>query len=129
VENSATSIELEKLADLRDRGVLTQPEFEVQRSRVLDRPLDDEAAGSEHVDVVPPPRRRRHRMAEGSNFTAVLALLCAIACWPAGIVLGFQARREAERSGDRASLALAAIVVAMVAGSATIIYVAVRVAT
>ncbi len=55
-------------------------------------------------------------MAERPNFTAVLALLCAIAFWPAGIVLGYQARREAERIGNSTSLAVTAIVVAIVVG-------------
>jgi hypothetical protein len=61
-------------------------------------------------------------MAERSNFTAVLALLSAIVFWPAGIILGHQARREARQTGeDGGGLALAALVIGYLAGVVTII--------
>jgi hypothetical protein len=62
-------------------------------------------------------------MAERNNFTAVLALLSAIVFWPAGIILGHQARREASQTGDGAGLALAALIIGYVAGVVTIIVV------
>jgi hypothetical protein len=73
-----------------------------------------------------PPRRRR-RLAERNNFTAVLALLCAIECWPAGIVLGYQARREARQTeGGDDRLALVALAIAYVAAVLTVTFIVLR---
>jgi hypothetical protein len=100
--HSDNADELNKLAELRDRGVLTLSEFEAAKAKILG-----------------PPKRRR-RMAERSDFTAVLALLSAIVFWPAGIILGHQARREASQTGG-GGLALAALIIGYVAGAVTIV--------
>jgi hypothetical protein len=61
-------------------------------------------------------------MAERRDFTAVLALLSAIVFWPAGIILGHQARREARRTGEEGGrLALVALIIGYIAGGFTII--------
>jgi hypothetical protein len=110
--------ELRVLADLRDRGVLTESEYLAETERVLRRPDPSLAPSAGPTEE---PRRRRPRMAERSNFTAILALLCAVTFWPAGMVLGYKARREArgQMDGD-ARLALIALVVAYVAAAITV---------
>ena len=72
------------------------------------------------------PRRRR-KLAERRNFTAILALLCAIVFWPAGIVLGYQARREASQTIDGDDrLALVALVIAYAAAIVTVALIVLR---
>jgi hypothetical protein len=133
--------ELRRLAELRDRGVLTQSEYEAQQAKVLGRPPagtpahaasaaatpESQRLSSSHLPPSDPPAPgqpgRRRRMAERSDFTALLALLCALVFWPAGLVLGYQARREARRSGEDGGLALAALIVAYVAGVVTVLVV------
>jgi hypothetical protein len=116
--------ELRKLADLRDRGVLTPSEYQIQEARVLHPPLAALAHDAAPADEAP---RRRRRLAERSNFTAVLALLCAVAFWPAGIMLGYQARREARQTEDGDErLALAALVIAYVAAGLTVVIIILR---
>ena len=69
-------------------------------------------------------------MAERSNFTAVLAFLCAIVFWPAGIILGHQARRETRQTGDGGDrLALVALAIGYIAGVLTIIVIIVTAST
>jgi hypothetical protein len=116
--------ELRKLADLRDQGVLTPSEYQVQEDRVLRLPVAALAHDAETADE--PPRRRR-RQAERKNFTSVLALLCAFACWPAGIVLGYQARREARQTVDGDDrLAVLALAIAYVAAALTVAFIVLR---
>jgi hypothetical protein len=94
VADPDNAAELRKLVALRDRGVLTQSEYQKEEDKVLGPAV--EVNDAESGD------RRRRRLAERSNFTAVLALLCAIVFWPAGIILGYQARREARQTGNGA---------------------------
>jgi hypothetical protein len=117
--------ELSKLAALRDEGVLTPSEYQAQEDRILRLPMaalaDDPTFGDR------PPRRRR-RMAEQENFTAVLAVLCALVFWPVGIILGYQALKEARRTGKRDErLAFAALVISYVAAIVTIALIILRV--
>ena len=118
------AVELHKLAALRDSGMLTPSEYEAQENKILRppfAPLADDAEARERR-----PRRRR-RMAERGNFTAILALLCAIVFWPAGIVLAYQARREASQTidGDE-RLALVALVVAYAAAIVTVVLIVLK---
>lgn len=141
--------ELSKLAHLRDRGVLTQSEYQAEENKILQQSvaapssdaelaasqsetIDFAALASEARQPIPPPShapadqlpRRRRRMAERTHFTGVLALLCAIVFWPAGIILGYQARREARQTGDGDDrLALVALVIGYIAAVLTIIVV------
>ena len=67
-------------------------------------------------------------MAERADFTAVLALLSAIVFWPAGIILGHQARREARQtSAEGGRLALVALIIGYLAGAVTVIVIIVAV--
>src|SRR5580698_8242528 len=91
------AFELHKLAALRDSGMLTPSEYEAQENKILRPPVAPLADDAEARERRP---RRRRRMAERGNFTAILALLCAIVFWPAGIVLAYQARREASQTID-----------------------------
>ena len=111
------AVELHKLAALRDSGMLTPSEYEAQENKILRPPVAPLADDAEARERRP---RRRRRMAERGNFTAILALLCAIVFWPAGIVLAYQARREASQTidGDE-RLALVALVVAYAAAIVT----------
>jgi hypothetical protein len=118
------AVELQKLAALRDSGMLTPSEYEAQEDKILRppaAPLHDDAEATERR-----PRRRR-RMAERGNFTAILALLCAIVFWPAGIVLAYQARREASQTidGDK-RLALVALALAYAAAIVTVVLIVLR---
>lgn len=62
-------------------------------------------AGYGQPDAYPPPRRP-------TNTLAVLAIVLAFVCAPAGLVLGIVARRQIRRTGEEgAGLALAGIVV------------------
>ncbi len=119
VNNAA---ELRKLADLRDRGVLTESEYHAQEDKILRQPPMPPPSHTSDDE----PSRRRRRMAERDNFTAVLALLCAFVFWPAGIILGYQARREARRTGDGDDrLALIALSIGYIAAVLTIIVIVV----
>lgn len=118
------SAELHKLAALRDEGVLTQSEYQAQEDRVLRLPAATPADSAAFDDR--PPRRRR-RMAEQENFTAVLAVVCAIDFWPVGIILGYQALAEARRTGaGDERLAVVALVISYVAAAVTIALIILR---
>ena len=65
-------------------------------------------AGHGQPDAYPPPYAYRRP----TNTLAVLALVLAFVCAPAGLVLGIVARRQIRRTGEEgAGLALAGIVV------------------
>jgi hypothetical protein len=114
--------ECRKLVELRDRGVLSPSVYEAQADKVL-RP----AVAAGHAESADRTPRRRRRLAERSNFTAVLALLRAIVFWPAGIVLGYQAGREARRTGGGSDrLALVALVIGHLAAILTIVFIILR---
>jgi hypothetical protein len=118
------AVELHKLAALRDNGMLTPSEYEAQENKILRPPVAPLADDAEARERRP---RRRRRMAERGNFTAILALLCAIVFWPAGIVLAYQARREASQTidGDE-RLALVALVVAYAAAIVTVVLIVLK---
>ena len=118
------AVELHKLAALRDSGMLTPSEYEAQENKILRPPVAPLADDAEARERRP---RRRRRMAERGNFTAILALLCAIVFWPAGIVLAYQARREASQTidGDE-RLALVALVIAYAAAVVTVALIVLR---
>ena len=118
------AVELHKLAALRDSGMLTPSEYEAQENKILRPPVAPLADDAEARERRP---RRRRRMAERGNFTAILALLCAIVFWPAGIVLAYQARREASQTidGDE-RLALVALVVAYAAAIVTVVLIVLK---
>lgn len=125
--------ELDKLAELRDRGVLTQSEFALQEAKIHGGSVagaspgsGSAAAGSQPTAHEPPKRRRR--MAERADFTAVLALLSAIVFWPAGSILGHLARREARQtSAEGGRLALVALIIGYIGGAFTVIVIIVAV--
>jgi hypothetical protein len=53
--------------------------------------------------------------------------LCAIAFGPAGLILGYQARREARQTGKGADrLALVALVIGCLAAMLTIVFIILR---
>ena len=118
------AVELHKLAALRDNGMLTPSEYEAQENKILRPPVAPLADDAEARERRP---RRRRRMAERGNFTAILALLCAIVFWPAGIVLAYQARRQASQTidGDE-RLALVALVVAYAAAIVTVVLIVLK---
>lgn len=125
--------ELDKLAGLWERGVLSQSESALKEAEIGGRSVagvtqtSGSAASGSQASANEPAKRRR-RMAERADFTAVLALLCAIVFWPAGIILGHQARREARRAGEAGGrLALVALIIGYVAGGATIVVIIVAV--
>jgi hypothetical protein len=103
---------------------LTPSEYEAQEDKLLRRPVVTLAHGAPPAEQ---PRRRRRRMAERSNFTAILALLCAIVFWPAGLVLAYQAQREARQTidGDE-RLARIALVIAYAAAIVTVAVIILR---
>jgi hypothetical protein len=116
--------ELHKLAALRDEGVLTPSEYQAQEDRVLRLPV---AALADDATFGDRPPRRRRRMAERENFTALLAVLCAIDFWPVGIILGYQALAEARRTGGGDErLAIVALVISYVAAAVTIALIVLR---
>lgn len=57
-----------------------------------------------------------------TNVMAILALVFAFVCWPAGIVLGVIARRQIRETGeDGDGLALAGLILSCVFGGITLI--------
>jgi hypothetical protein len=70
------AVEVHKLAAPRDSGMLTPSEYEAQENKILRPPVAAPAHGAQSAEQ---PPRRRCRMAERGDFTAILALLCAIA--------------------------------------------------
>jgi ABC-type dipeptide/oligopeptide/nickel transport system permease component len=124
VADADNAAELRKLVALRDRGVLTQSEYQTEEDKVLGPAVEGNAGEAESGDR---PPRRRSKLAERSNFTAIVALLCAIVVWPAGIILGYQARREARQTGNGADrLALVALVIGYLAAMLTIVFIILR---
>ena len=119
-ENAA---ELRKLVALRDGGVLTQSEERTERDKVLGPAVEVSAGDAGSGDR---PSRRRRRLAKQAT-SPPPHVVVRDPFGPAGLILGYQARREARQTGKGADrLALVALVIGCLAAMLTIVFITLR---
>lgn len=71
-----------------------------------------------------PPPYGQYGPQQGTNGLAIASLITAFLCWPLGLIFGFIARSQIQRTGQKgAGLALAGIIIAFLNLAFTIIWV------
>jgi hypothetical protein len=120
--------ELNKLADLLDRGLISTEEFQVQKTRLLAAPDSPPPYAPNYSAPDAPPQPRPPKT--GWEITPGAAVLATFVFSPLGIVLGHIALSRAKREGDepRVGRAKGALVFSYLWTVAALVLIAVAVA-
>jgi hypothetical protein len=119
VADPDNAAELRKLVAVRDRGVLTQSEYQKEEDKVLGPAV--EVNDAESGD------RRRRRLAERSNFTAVLAFVVRDRVLARRNHSGVPGPKGSQTDGQwRRSSGLVALVIGYLAAMLTIVFIILR---
>ena len=120
------SNKLKQMAELRDSGVLSEAEFENEKSRLLNAgasplsPLPNQPAYSQQANVGFNPNipQEQTGLIVASYICAVVALLfCPLVLGIIGMVLGFYAKSQGDERGTLAGIvSLICMIIGMVIG-------------